>query len=263
MGEGSETKRTKMTNQSNEKVAQMNIDYQKEYNQQVFDREDTANQRAVADMRAAGLNPLANYAPLGSGGVSAAPQSNMQYQTGESKLQEQLNALQSGLSIAESLQNQGLGIQQMQQNDAALKSANLANRFAAQTYGDRVLMEKYRNFSSQLDLKRANYDYAYRRYYGIHDGDDADTIRAKVLARQFIDNKSGSDSTFETGYYHPKSDMEVYSTVDLDSGLDNDLQKFAAAYGELSDKVLDGARDIVQSYLKGAKGAKKFSKNNK
>lgn len=55
-----------------------NIAYQKEYNQQIFDREDTTYQRAVADAEAAGLSPLvaAGVSAGESGGVTSAPQSD-------------------------------------------------------------------------------------------------------------------------------------------------------------------------------------------
>lgn len=59
----------------NEKVSQQNFDlqkeqfeYQKELNQTVMDREDSAYQRQVADLQKAGLSPL-----MVSGGASATP----------------------------------------------------------------------------------------------------------------------------------------------------------------------------------------------
>lgn len=54
---------------------QANIDYQKEYNDQVFNRADTQYQRTVADLRAAGLSSqLAAGSPSTVAGSSSAPQ---------------------------------------------------------------------------------------------------------------------------------------------------------------------------------------------
>lgn len=254
MGDSSETKRTKLTNQSNEKVAQMNIDYQKEYNAQVFNREDTANQRAVADMRAAGLNPLANYSPSGSGGVSSAPQSNMHYESGNSKLMENLQALQAGTSIAESLQNQALGLQQMQQNSAALEGQKLlnqsqsyANMYDRMSLTDRVLADKYNSASIQNAYKRAEYDYNYRRYYGIHEGDDKDTIQAKIIARSLVDSGYSDDSGFVSGHLLDDGSPIQYSLGSTRDDLSKAhlLNSVSASYGQVSDKVMS----IVNSIL--------------
>lgn len=63
-------------NATNKEIAQMNIDYQKEFNQQVFEREDTAYERMARDASSVGLNPLAIAQPSASGGVASAPQSS-------------------------------------------------------------------------------------------------------------------------------------------------------------------------------------------
>lgn len=255
MGEGSETKRTKLTNESNEKVAQMNIDYAKEYNQQIFHREDTANQRAVEDMRKAGLNPLANYAPSASGGTAVAPQSNMHYETGESKLMENLRVLETGLNIANQFQQQGLGLQQMQQNNASLEAQKIANDYANRTFEDRYIANKYANFNSQLAFKRAHRDYEYRNYYGIYDGDDLDTIRAKIIARNFIDYNDDYSLSYANGAYSD-SLGHYQSHTEFDRELDDNLQNFSAIYGEISDKVLDTAKDLIKSKLGASKNSK-------
>lgn len=63
-------------NATNKEIAQMNIDYQKEFNQQVFEREDTAYERMARDASSVGLNPLAIAQPSASGGVASVPQSS-------------------------------------------------------------------------------------------------------------------------------------------------------------------------------------------
>lgn len=70
------------TNAANKAIADQNIAYQRELNQQIFAREDNAFQRQVADLKAAGLSPLlASGAGAGAGGTVSAPQSNQQVQS--------------------------------------------------------------------------------------------------------------------------------------------------------------------------------------
>lgn len=270
MGDSAETHRTKLTNESNEKIASQNIEYQKQFNQQVFSREDNANQRAVADMRAAGLSPLANYAASGSGGVAASPQSNMHYETGQSNLQETLAAIESASHIGESMQNQMLGIQQMQQNGEMIKNQRLVNQSQAMqnwydrsTMIDRVQASKFDNFNKQIDFSRARYDYEYRRYYGIHEGDTPEDIRAKIIARNFVESAyspevfstGGAYAGFDNKYWQGAHSFDL-SGSDLTPESQKDLYNFSAAYGEISDQVLDRVNELVSSYLRGGKKRK-------
>lgn len=57
-------------------IAEQNLAYQKEFNQKVFDRQDTSYQRAVADAVQAGFSPLVAGGTAGgtAGGVVSAPQ---------------------------------------------------------------------------------------------------------------------------------------------------------------------------------------------
>lgn len=61
------------TNQANMQMNQANIDYQRELNQQIFQREDTSYQRTVQDMINAGLSPSMMTSTNGAGGTVSAP----------------------------------------------------------------------------------------------------------------------------------------------------------------------------------------------
>lgn len=62
-------------NQTNADIARENLEYQKAFNEQVFNREDTAMQRAKDDAMAAGFSPLAALGNIhGSNAVVSAPQ---------------------------------------------------------------------------------------------------------------------------------------------------------------------------------------------
>jgi len=62
------------TNQANMDIAQANIDMQKEYNQQVFEREDNALSRKMEDSIKSGVNILSGINGSSSGGSASAPQ---------------------------------------------------------------------------------------------------------------------------------------------------------------------------------------------
>lgn len=77
IGEGIENNYTGNRDQENWQeehgLAQDQFDYQKELNEKIMEREDTAIQRKVADMEAAGINPMAMFMGGGGSGASAAP----------------------------------------------------------------------------------------------------------------------------------------------------------------------------------------------
>lgn len=75
----------KETNDTNMRIAQMNLDYQRDYNNQIWRREDNAVQRRAADLEAAGLSKtLAAGSAAGAGGSASAPSLDYQHQTDQS-----------------------------------------------------------------------------------------------------------------------------------------------------------------------------------
>lgn len=67
------------TNEVNQQIARENLQYQNEYNQKIWDREDTSYQRTLADMAQVGMSGLAMSSLNGAGGESSAPQNTFQY----------------------------------------------------------------------------------------------------------------------------------------------------------------------------------------
>lgn len=121
------------TNETNKEIAEQNLeferekfDYDKALQQQLFEREDTANQRTVNDMRMAGLNPLNMQGTNGSGDVvsTTAPQNGFQMQSTQT------------LQILDSLFNSALQAKATQSNNS-LQAAN-ANLLNAQAENQRI-----------------------------------------------------------------------------------------------------------------------------
>lgn len=106
------------TNETNREIAEQNLqfqrenlDYQKELQQQIFEREDTAYQRTKQDMINAGLNPLSMQSTNGSGEAIATTPLNNNFQaqmpapmqkenTLDSPLQHIMNIVGASTSIA-------------------------------------------------------------------------------------------------------------------------------------------------------------------
>lgn len=80
-------------NQMNLDFQRENLDYQKGLQQQIFEREDTAYQRTVNDMRAAGLNPVSMQGTNGSGEAVATESMNSQKTSDIQAVNEIMNVL--------------------------------------------------------------------------------------------------------------------------------------------------------------------------
>lgn len=152
-------------------IAQANLDYQKEYNQQVFEREDTAYQRAVADAQAAGLSPLvaAGVSAGQSGGVASAPQYNsdeasiqMQGYQGVAQAMQQISNMSAQANLVQSqaeLNEANAG--KARRETADIDDQN-AFRWAQLSQADKhhidQLLDNEKGRQLQSDLKQAQID---------------------------------------------------------------------------------------------------------
>lgn len=141
------------TNKTNREIAEQNLqfqrenlDYQKELQQQIFEREDTAYQRTKQDMINAGLNPLSMQSTNGSGEAIATTPLNNNFQaqmpapmqkenTLDSPLQHILNILGTSTSVAGAISNisqMGLRRDLLQ---SQIDSQNIDNLIKAKSHG--------------------------------------------------------------------------------------------------------------------------------
>lgn len=177
----------KRQNASNEKISDQNLAFQREklqydmdLQQQIFQREDTAYQRTVDDMRKAGVSPLAMQGTNGAGEAVAttAPHNDMQYDY-SSLINSNTalgQALASSLPTFESI-TQGLN------NLSTLKEKNIENSFKEKSlqldYANRladVISKSYDNIGKKNE-------YNYNKMFGINSSMTESERKWAIMAR--------------------------------------------------------------------------------
>lgn len=169
-GQDSDTYRKKLEIESNEKIAAQNLAFQKEkfqydkdLQQQLFNREDTSYQRTVADMRSAGVSPLAMQGVDGAGEAiqTQAPHNDMvyDYMSGMSTDAEKFNNLLGAVGAISSL------MQQTQQ----VRSLRLQNDFTERTLNDRVAHEQAQTILSRYSALDARDKRYFQNIFGVNE----------------------------------------------------------------------------------------------
>lgn len=178
---------TIVTNQFNEKVAKENLafqkenlEYQKDLQQQIFEREDTAYQRKVQDLIKAGINPAVAATGSGSGAGSIvstqAPHNDMRYQAPQFNFGTVIDTLKSLKQIASIEEQTNVAKQQADYLSSLKKKADsetvkigLENGFFSAAQADRLKrigfetdMLSYQKdmLSRQNDLNKIGYNFA-------------------------------------------------------------------------------------------------------
>lgn len=166
---------TRDTNRVNAQIASNNLDYQREYNEQIFAREDNAVQRRAADLEAAGLSKtLAAGSPASAGGSASAPL-NMHREESGPPAQDVFSA---GITSANAVANMITTAQAQQlQNEktrAEIDQQTIINQYLAdQILADldnkKASTDSIRASTAKTDLERTvlNYDFGYAQRAGM------------------------------------------------------------------------------------------------
>ena len=181
----------KETNQTNMAIANQNLgfqrsvlDYNKQLQQQIFNREDTSYQRTVADMRAAGLSPLMMQGTNGAGEAIALTAPNNSYQhTPLSDYKSPIDAFASlnPIGFLSSLED--------------LKAKRLQNQLASDTYDyskAKIKAESLLSQYSQMDAsRREKFNSAFNLNSSMSEKEKMAVIISKLLGTPLL-NKDGS-----------------------------------------------------------------------
>lgn len=219
------------------------FDYNKQLNNEIMQREDTAYQRAVADAQAAGLSPLVTAGTGGAGAGGTVSQSNLSMNTQAPQIEpntfmdamrslEEQSMQKRQIDAQNRSQDKQIGFETMKlqtqldaQNemlDKQLKSASesqdkeLAERQAAR-------IEQSRQFNSQLNflIDSKNQDYIFEM--------QKDAVRSAtemgIKNLNFVDTQE----KLEAGY-------DAFTQAYLDAG-DRAMQNYYSDHGLGADSV--------------------------
>lgn len=181
-------------NEKNLAFQRENLEYQKALQQQIFQREDSAYQRTVNDMRSAGLSPLTMNGTNSAGEAIAtsaldagtAPRAQPYAMQGLYNHYEEFMGMLNTINQAVgTLDNLAKLPNELQQGHANLISTRLGNEFSKRTMENRVE-------SDSLDLIKKWYDkldydrkHAYNAYFGINDSMTPEERYMAIYSRAF------------------------------------------------------------------------------
>lgn len=244
-GESGATKRTRMTNESNEKIAAENLAYQREWNdyqmslnEQIMQREDTAIRRQVADARAAGVSPLAasnvGQAQTGTSVQTGSSLHNdMKYESGANPVLEKLQTLNQFVGIAGSISSQ---IQDL--STAFLRKDMLTEQLKGQ---------KYSNAYRAGELYDRAKSRAYGEYYGLDNSMSEKERLIRVLGKDLL-NLGGSDESLpgRLNPLDPLSAVTFPSPIHLTSSQIKDYLASMSQSGSPVKQFVEGGKEGVK-----------------
>lgn len=249
--ESGETKRTRMTNESNESIARENLEYQREWNEyqkslneQIMQREDTAIQRQVADARAAGVSPLAasnvGQAQTGTSVQAGAPLNNsMRYESGANPVLEKLQAISSIVSTAGNIS------QQIQDLSTAWLRKDM---LSAQLQGQR-----YSNDYRAGELYDRAYERSYNRHYGLTSNMSEKERLLRTLAVDMLGAK-GSGSSVQ-GYLNPLDPNSAVSFPSPTHITGAQIKQFFSDENSPARQMLSAGTDTLKKVVETADNA--------
>lgn len=143
---------TRETNKTNKNVAEQNLgfqrenlDYQKALQQTIFQREDTAHQREIEDLKRAGINPLATAGGNGANAGSVVP------------LTELNNSYQAQTADMSGIGAAGQALDAAVQNEKALEDARQARADQARE-NMYTRTQQHAQFIQELEIRRQEAD---------------------------------------------------------------------------------------------------------
>lgn len=150
------------TNDVNKEIADQNLqfqrenlDYEKALQKQIFEREDTAYQRTVNDMRMAGMNPLSMQGTNGAGEAIATEPLHNDFQMQDTGMLSVMSQIFNTVQQLSSMRNNST----ITNAQANLINAQADNQNIKNTYESDILFNQLKS----LELDRVGKDYSNRR----------------------------------------------------------------------------------------------------
>lgn len=190
------------------------FDYQKQLNDLQIQREDTAAQRQVADMRAAGISPLAQFSSASTGSLSGSGFSGPSASPVAGSASP-ISLISGVAEIAQMIQSLQMNKAQIQKTKAETAGILGNNQFSDDTYATRVLREKLITSKSESELQQFLYNDNYMRLFGItpsmsekerlfqiikHLGSFETTQSSAVLDEELFNRFNGSTTYTDNGF---------------------------------------------------------------
>lgn len=247
-------KQVDMANQANKDIAKQNLgfqrenlDYQKALQQHIFDREDTAYQRTVSDMRNAGISPLAMQGTNGAGEAISTTPMNNGYQAQASNF-DMGSAIQNGINgLSGSILGSAQTVAQLAQAREAVRGQKLDNDLKALTLHDNAVKSGIDLNRLVVELSRSRSAHQYEKTFGFNQA--MNPLERMIngifsIVGDGLHSVNGSGDNAYNSYrkpgiqdFSPFSDKarEALNVFSVDNAIDN----ASNVVGAIQDKALD------------------------
>lgn len=267
---GASLANTAITNKTNQEIArnQRNLDYQNfqqemgfareqfdyqkemdDYNkalqQQIFEREDTAVSRLIADAQRNGINPLtalnANQMQTSSNLLSSGASTSIPHANPTAGYTHQSADLSSLGNILGDVMNIARGVQEVKGMKIDNMSKNAVYNLQVKTMLPQIVKSYNEAFKSSAELRSMLSDENFKNFYGITDSmPEKEKITRIIMKDVFNLSNSGTSSPTRT---------EDVDGKRLERTLDNVLNFKGSTSSERIYRSADMSKDLIMSII--------------